>query len=44
MESVKHVFIQLVDKPVREVIIKRGVNAKDYFAYCDEVGCDVWGS
>ncbi|UWP60347.1 helix-turn-helix domain-containing protein [Ruminococcus gauvreauii] len=43
MESVKHVFIQLVDKPVREVIIKRGVNAKDYFAYCDEVGCDVWG-
>lgn len=23
--------------------IRRGVRAEDYFAYCEEVGCDVWG-
>lgn len=43
MSSVKNVFIQLVEKPARKVILKRGVKAKDYFAYCEEVGCDVWG-
>lgn len=43
MEQLKHVFIQLVEKPARKVIIKRGKQAKDYFAYCEEVGCDVWG-
>ena len=30
-------------KPERKVIIKRGVKAEDYFPYCEEVGCDVWG-
>ena len=25
------------------MIIKRGKEASDYFAYCEEVGCDVWG-
>lgn len=43
METVKHVFIQVIEKPVRKAIIKRGVKATDYFAYCEEVGCDVWG-
>mgnify|MGYP001458355876 CR=1 FL=1 len=43
MEHVKSVFIQVVEKPTRKVIIKRGVAADDYFAYCEEVGCDVWG-
>ncbi|MEG0308495.1 MAG: AraC family transcriptional regulator [Clostridium sp.] len=43
MENVKNVFIQRVEKPVRKVIIKRGVKATDYFSYCEEVGCDVWG-
>ncbi|GAU76254.1 AraC family transcriptional regulator [Fusibacter sp. 3D3] len=43
MESVKNVFIQLIEKPARKVLIKRGVKATDYFAYCEEVGCDVWG-
>ncbi|MBQ5334159.1 MAG: helix-turn-helix transcriptional regulator, partial [Oscillospiraceae bacterium] len=42
MENVKNVFIQVIHKPERKVIIKRGVNASDYFAYCEEVGCDVW--
>lgn len=43
MEHVKSVFIQVIEKPTRKAIIKRGVAADDYFAYCEEVGCDVWG-
>lgn len=43
MENLKNVFIQVIEKPARKVIIKRGVKASDYFAYCEEVGCDVWG-
>lgn len=43
MQQTKTVFIQAVDKPARKVIIKRGIKAADYWAYCNEVGCDVWG-
>lgn len=43
MESTKTVFIQLIEKPDRRVIVKRGVKATDYWDYCNEVGCDVWG-
>ena len=43
MEKVKNVFIQTVEKPARKVIIKRGKKADNYWDYCQEVGCDVWG-
>ncbi len=43
MENLKNVFIQVVEKPARKVIIKRGVKAAEYWSYCEEVGCDVWG-
>ena len=43
MNEVKSVFIQIVEKPARKVIIKRGKTATEYFKYCEEVGCDVWG-
>ena len=43
MESVQSVFVQLQKRPARRVLIKRGVRAEEYFAYCEEVGCDVWG-
>jgi len=43
MGNLKTVFIQVIEKPTRKVIIKRGVKATEYFAYCEEVGCDVWG-
>lgn len=43
MENVKSVFEQVIEKPARKALIKRGVRASDYFAYCEEVGCDVWG-
>ena len=37
------VFVQVIEKPERKLILKRGKNAKDYFEYCDELGCDIWG-
>lgn len=43
MRDIRNVFIQMVEKPERKVIAKRGKSAEDYFAYCEEVGCDVWG-
>jgi AraC family transcriptional regulator len=43
MENIKYVFVQVIDKPDRKVIIKRGQKATEYWAYCQEVGCDVWG-
>lgn len=43
MEDIKNVFIQVVEKPTRKVIIKRGIKADGYWDYCQEVGCDVWG-
>ena len=37
------VFVQVVERPSRKVILKRGIKATHYFEYCEEVGCDVWG-
>ena len=42
-KEIRNIFIQLIEKPARKVIIKRGVKANEYFSYCEEVGCDVWG-
>ncbi|MDE6259704.1 MAG: AraC family transcriptional regulator [Oscillospiraceae bacterium] len=43
METTRTVFIQVVNKPARKVIVKRGVKANNYWDYSAEVGCDVWG-
>ena len=43
MENLQSVFVQVIRKPERKVILKRGVRAEDYFAYCAEVSCEVWG-
>ncbi len=43
MSNIRNVFIQVVEKQARKVIIKRGIEAKEYWSYCKEVGCDVWG-
>ena len=37
------VFIQVIERPARKLILKRGIKATNYFEYCEEVGCDVWG-
>ena len=43
MSEIRNVFIQVIEKTARKVIIKRGIKATEYFSYCEEVGCDVWG-
>lgn len=43
MKNVQSVFVSVICKPARKVVIKRGIQAEDYFPYCEEVGCDVWG-
>lgn len=37
------VFTQVIERPERNLILKRGIKATEYFAYCEEVGCDIWG-
>lgn len=41
-KDAKAVFVQVVERPARKVLLKRGVKAKDYFQFCEEVGCDIW--
>lgn len=42
MEKTSPVFVRVEDKPRRKMVIRRGVKAEDYFAFCDETDCDVW--
>lgn len=37
------VFVQVLDRPARRMIVKRARKATHYFEYCEEVGCEVWG-
>lgn len=41
-KEVRTVFVQVMDRPARKLILKRGKQATHYFEYCEEVGCDVW--
>ncbi len=43
METVKTIIVQAIEKPARKALILRGRTAEDYYRYCEEVGCDVWG-
>ena len=43
MAEIKNVFVQVIDKPAHKVVVKRGIQADEYWTYCKEVGCDVWG-
>jgi len=36
------VFVQIVERPARRLLLRRGKTAEHYFEYCEEVGCDVW--
>lgn len=44
MENLQNIFVQVIHKPERKVIMKRGIKAEDYFEYCGEVSCDIWGT
>jgi hypothetical protein len=36
------VFVQILKRPRRKLLFLPGRNATHYFAYCEEVGCQVW--
>lgn len=42
-ETPSAIFVQILDRPARKVIIKRGKTATEYFEFCEEVGCNIWG-
>jgi AraC family transcriptional regulator len=41
-EKAKAIFVQVIERPARKVLLQRGKKADEYFGYCEEVGCDVW--
>lgn len=42
-EKTTPIFVTIVQRPARKVIVKRGIKADNYWDYSNEVGCDVWG-
>lgn len=36
------VFVQVIDRPARKLILKRAAHATHYFEFCEEVGCEIW--
>ncbi len=42
-QATQTVFVQVVERGERLLLLKRGRQCTDYFTYCEEVGCDVWG-
>lgn len=41
-QKTKTVFVQVIERSARKVMLKRGIKAEEYFGYCEEVGCEVW--
>ncbi|MGI6248324.1 MAG: helix-turn-helix transcriptional regulator [Acutalibacteraceae bacterium] len=41
--NTRKVTVQRIHKSARKAIVKRGIKATDYWSYCNEIGCDVWG-
>lgn len=41
-DMTKSIFVQVIERPERKCLLKRGRSASEYFEYCEEVGCDVW--
>lgn len=39
MNKASVIFTQIVDRPVRKLILRRGKAADNYFDYCNEIGC-----
>lgn len=35
------IFVQVIDRSERKLILNRGIKANEYFKYCKEVGCDI---
>ena len=41
-EIVKVIFVQIIERPARKALLLRGKKAEEYFAYCEEMGCDIF--
>ncbi|MHC1786529.1 MAG: helix-turn-helix domain-containing protein [Christensenellales bacterium] len=41
-DQTRTIFVQVIERPQRRLLLKRGLEAADYFAYCDECGCEVF--
>jgi AraC family transcriptional regulator len=37
------IFVQIIQRPLRKIVLFRAKQAEEYFAFCEEAGCDVWG-
>ena len=37
------IFTQIIERPHRKLLLFPGKEARHYWEYCEEVGCDVWG-
>lgn len=40
MKDTAIIFTQIVERPKRKLLMKRGIKATDYFEYCEELGCN----
>lgn len=41
-ETMQTVFVQVIDRPQRKLLVKFAQKATDYYTYCEEVGCELW--
>ncbi|MBU1238918.1 helix-turn-helix domain-containing protein, partial [Myxococcota bacterium] len=41
-KKVQPIFVQIMERPARKLVLKRAPTASHYFEYCDEVGCDIF--
>jgi AraC-like DNA-binding protein len=41
-QNSRTVFVQVIERPARKLLLKRGIKATEYFGYCEEVGCGIW--
>lgn len=41
-EPANTIFVQIMERPARKLILKRAKNATEYFSFCEEVGCSIW--
>ena len=41
-KQVQTVFVQILERPQRKLLFLPGKSATHYFAYCEELGCQVW--
>lgn len=43
MSNGRTVTVLIKKKEAHKLILKCGIKSQDYFAYCEEIGCEIWG-